>query len=449
MRFWQDGIMADAPGYPLPAGDAFTEDLACSLIFWPDKPEYRRALRASLHYLGTWGAWERDEARRGRDAAAAWKEANELTEGCLEMNLCDQMITLLTEIRDAQRACSCAVGNYVTYNENLTVSTIILPGVGQPPATWGDQAISTWDDWSNYVCGAGHLYVDDLKDTADKLKAVALVGGLTIDFVAHLFSIVQWRMVEQIIPVDFSLIQTILNGLGEGLINLDVEAIKADIEAHRENIVCALLLGDDLATVVEGALDSSPIWDLFFQFLDYESTTAAIYRGEVDGYGYLTPDWRTDCLCGSLYDCGDTPLNDCSFESQGLNEGWELSAQGIMPIWVQDATDGVVSLVLDGGTGGSGYPQRYVYQDFTVDTSGNYDFRFDNKRYQGVYSTYFALYYWNGSAWIQQGSNMACDLDNNWSQSHYILSLTAGTQYQLRISGGAYHNIDNISLLAQ
>ena len=66
-------------GYLLPDGEAFTEEMACALVFYPDKKEYRQALGGSLGYLSTWLAWERDDDKRGSDAAREWKIALVMT----------------------------------------------------------------------------------------------------------------------------------------------------------------------------------------------------------------------------------------------------------------------------------------------------------------------------------------------------------------------------------
>ncbi|GAH39857.1 unnamed protein product, partial [marine sediment metagenome] len=87
-------------GYPLPSGEAFTDELACLMVFYPDKPEYRQAFFGAYFYLSNWLAWERDPDKKGADAARAWKLAVEATMECIEMNTCETILSLLEEIRN-------------------------------------------------------------------------------------------------------------------------------------------------------------------------------------------------------------------------------------------------------------------------------------------------------------------------------------------------------------
>lgn len=85
-------------GYLVP-DNADPGELNCLLVFYPDDPLYLAALLGSLTYLGTWTAWQRDPAKRGLIAAAAWKEANECT--LSSMSCISDLVTVLQEIRDA------------------------------------------------------------------------------------------------------------------------------------------------------------------------------------------------------------------------------------------------------------------------------------------------------------------------------------------------------------
>lgn len=61
--------------YLLPEGDVSEDQLACMRVWYPDRPEYRRALLGSLGFLATWVAWERDKDKRARIAASSWRVA--------------------------------------------------------------------------------------------------------------------------------------------------------------------------------------------------------------------------------------------------------------------------------------------------------------------------------------------------------------------------------------
>lgn len=286
----------DKPGYPLPAGDTYTEELACTFLWYPNKPEYRQALRASLHYLGSWLAWERDGTTRARDAAQAWKNANDLTEECIEMNLCETMLDLLTEIERNTRTC-CGQSTYVTYQSNTIITTTIVPGSGPDPTVYGETAVADWNEWLEYVCYQANAYVDDLIETANTLDTAVSAGGYVLDFIAHLFSLVQWRMVEDIIPVNFSVIQAIFNALGQGLIQNEFGSLAADFETYRNDIVCAIIQGTSLELAIQDIVGTGLLWTVYYSWFDYDTTQAIIYEGGVDGVGYLTPIKSQACDC--------------------------------------------------------------------------------------------------------------------------------------------------------
>jgi len=288
--------MSRGRGYLLPEGEAYTDDRECLILFYPNKDEYRRALFGALDYFGTWIAWERDEDKRGKDAARAWAECVELTRECIEMGTCDTLLELLEKIEKNTRTC-CGETTYVSYQDNVVITTVITPGIGAPPGTYGETAVTDWDEWLEYVCYHAHLYVDDLVATAEKLDLAMSVGGYVLDFIAHLFSLVQWRYVEEVIPVNFSVIQAVFNALGEGAIDNEFETLADDFETYRSEIVCALIQGTSLEEAIQDIVGSGILWTAYYQWLNYDTTQAIIYEGEVEGYGYLPPVKRSDCEC--------------------------------------------------------------------------------------------------------------------------------------------------------
>lgn len=294
--------MSDGIGYLLPAGDTYEEDLECIILFYPNRRKYRQALFGSLDYLGTWLAWERDDEKRGQGAALSWKLANEATRECIAMGTCDTLLELLVQIEKNTRTC-CGESNYVQYGPNIIVTTTIVPGSGGAPTHYGETAVADWDEWSEYVCYHAHAYVDDLIDTAEKLHTAVTIGGYVLDFIAHLFSIVQWRMVEDLVPVNFSVIQAIFNALGEAGIVNEFDDLADDFETSRDDIVCSLMQGTSLEAAVFAVVGSGVLWDTYYQWLDYETSTAIIYEGELPDVGYLTPIKKDDCVdCDQIGD---------------------------------------------------------------------------------------------------------------------------------------------------
>ena len=129
--------MSGHPGYQLPVGDAYTDELACCLVFYPDKEEYRRALLGSLVYLSTWIAWERDEEKRGRDAARAWKDAVDETLECWNMACLEELIADVASIKNLMETKKDCCDSNVAYYPTDIPTTTIMPDVGDPPEFYG------------------------------------------------------------------------------------------------------------------------------------------------------------------------------------------------------------------------------------------------------------------------------------------------------------------------
>lgn len=281
-------------GYLLPDGEAFTDEMACTLVFYPDKPEYRQALGGSLGYLATWLAWERDADKRGQDAARAWKIALELTMECWEMacfeELTNDVASILTLLQNKKDCCD----DSLTYLPQTEVETEIDPGVGDPPDYYGETAITDWDDWEEHVCFNAHAYVDYLTSIGYQLMQASQTSAIVIGLIAAGLALLSFSGIG--LPIAFGLAAGIVSGIVLGGTITTFDDTASDIEAARDEILCALISGGDLADVVETALSSDTAWDLFFQFIDYDSAVAVIHEGGYDGE-YLPTDTRDDCEC--------------------------------------------------------------------------------------------------------------------------------------------------------
>lgn len=235
--------------YLLPAGDAYTAEKRCLIVTIPNKDEYLYALMGSLDYLGTWVAWERDAAKRGRDAARAWKEANEETRAC--MMVCDDIVSLLEQILDTQ---CCGPGGF-SPDDFLDGGTTIAPtedyvnqdgsdvvrDVGDPPAS------STWAAYDEALCAEATAFVDEtLPAILDILEA--LVGGIqsvTIAFVTTVAAAIV-GITGIAIPGIFlsvgalsqavEIVQTLINGDETGF-----DVMKANIAANRQTLICSIV----------------------------------------------------------------------------------------------------------------------------------------------------------------------------------------------------------------
>jgi len=146
------------PGYLLPDGEAYTDDFACQLIFIPRKDEYYKAMLGAILYMGTWVAWQRDTDKRGKDAAQAWREANELTMECWRMTCMDDIterMDIIIDLLANQPGCC----DTTTIGPVIITTTIIIPGVGDDPTHWGETEVADWSEWLEYICYHAHRYV--------------------------------------------------------------------------------------------------------------------------------------------------------------------------------------------------------------------------------------------------------------------------------------------------
>jgi len=310
-------------GYPLPDGECYTEDLCPVVICVPNKDEYFQALWGTMHYLATWIAWQRDDDKRGKDAAAAWQFANASTEigdrmGCLD-ELQTDVNNILTLLRSKKDCCD----SNITYNTQTIIVTTITPGVGDPPDTWGDEAITTWAEWGEYVCYHAHAYVDKLVEHAETLHAATAIGAMGIGTIGAILA--GLTFIGLAIPVTW----LIAAGIAAAALYFAEDLFEdtaTNIQAARQDIVCALLTGGDLAQAVEDALASAGDWDNFFQHVDYATASAIIQEGG-DGTEFLESETKDDCA-----DCGYDLLGEEDVYLEKIT-GEALEYDEVTKIW--------------------------------------------------------------------------------------------------------------------
>ncbi len=175
----------DKPGYPLPSGDLGEDEIICQLVFLPDRDEYWQAFLGAYAYLATWRAWERDDDKRGKDAASNWREAFELTIGCWRMACLEQLQQDVADILlELQNTVNCCENSDPTDGDQYTDP--VTDGVGDVPqpiidAGYADDA-ADWDGFDDYKCMVAHLVVDSMEAKLRKLaphvdEAAKVVGG--------------------------------------------------------------------------------------------------------------------------------------------------------------------------------------------------------------------------------------------------------------------------------
>lgn len=331
-------------GYLLPSGSLGDDDISCTVVFYPDRPEYRAALQGSLAYLATWIAWEKDDDKRGKDAADNWREAYVKTLECWQMGCFDSLtedIHALLLLMQSRKDCC---DDNITYGEQEEITTTIEPGVGDPPDYYGETAITDWDDWGEHVCYNAHAYVDMLKAKANDMESAVSTSSMYIGLIAAALTLLAFTGIG--LPIAYTLGATVLSGLVFAVTETTFANTATSIEAARNDIVCALLQGDSIADAVEDALSSGTDWDLFYKYVPYESATAIIYEGGYDGE-YLPADTKDDCAtCGyDLLDDTDVTIHvpstygeDLEYLGAGL---WYIDSQAhsCQQIWMEFYTD--------------------------------------------------------------------------------------------------------------
>lgn len=303
-------------GYLLPPGDAYTEDMECALVFYPDKPEYRRALLGSITYLATWIAWEKESEHKGIDAALSWKIALDKTLECWNMacieGIQDQLTLILALVENNLSFCNVNI----SWSTTTVFVTSIFPESGDPPDYYGETAISDWDDWKEHVCFNAHAWIDELINTAETIETSFDVGTLTAGVLSGGLAALSFFVIGGAFPV--SVIMIAFAALAAGITSNLFSDAADDIEDARDDIACALLQGTSLADAIEDALSSSVVWNLFYSLVDYDSAQAIIYEGG-DGETFLDDSIKTDCECDALGEYAFT------FDFDASTQGWILS----------------------------------------------------------------------------------------------------------------------------
>lgn len=244
--------------------------------------------------------------------------------GCLD-SLQANVAAILVLLQSKKDCCD----DSITYNTQTIITTTITPGIGDPPATWGDgETITTWEDWEEYVCYHAHKYVDKLIEHAETLHAAVAIGAVGIGTVGAILAgltfvglaiPVAWLIAAGIAAAAFYFAEDIF------------EDTATDIETARSSIVCAFILGLSVSDAVDDALSSGQDWLQFFQHIDYDTASAIIHEGGYDGE-YLESETREDCTACEF------PYNfDISYDFTSSAMGWVLTT------FVYDGGDGSLS----------------------------------------------------------------------------------------------------------
>lgn len=308
-------MMSPKMGYPLPSGDAYTDELACMMVFYPDKPEYRQAFMGAYFYFGNWLAWERDADKKGADAARAWKDAIEATLGCIEMNTCETILSLLTEIRDNTGIYCC---DAVDITDGDQYTDEVEDGVGDVPQNIIDAGyatgVSDWAGFDAYKCMISHVMVTNMESQVSKFEDITDTSGAVLGGVAAVAAIAAVILASGGTALVLGIVLGIAGvaGLYAALAEMGEAGLGDlvdDLADNHDILACAIYNADGSAGAVialQDAIDDnfSATQAILLKNLNISAQLKALYAGRYDAQdiaekmsdeGYDILDYTCDC----------------------------------------------------------------------------------------------------------------------------------------------------------
>jgi len=305
-------------GYLLPAGDAYTEDMACTLVYYPNKPEYRRALGGSLAYLATWIAWEKESEKKGIDAALSWKIALDLTMECWQMACLEELqsnvAAILAIMETGQTCCD---EQDITDGDRYTDR--VTDGVGDVPQNIIDagyaSGVGDWPGFDDYKCMIAHITVDTMEAKLREIHEITSEAGPVLGGVVALAAILGIIVGTGGLAIVFGIVAGVgaVSLLYFSLIEFGVVENLADkVATNHEELACAVYYSDGDEDALSDLNDK--IDELFtapeaiiLKNMNNGPTLKALYAGRYDQQDIA------DALLNAGYDLGDF---DCSCEIQ-------------------------------------------------------------------------------------------------------------------------------------
>lgn len=320
-------------GYLLPDGDAYTDELACLMVFYPDKPEYRQAFFGAYFYFSNWLAWERDSGKRGKDAAAAWRLAVEATMGCIEMNTCETMIQLLTEIRDNTGIYCCDV---VDVSDGDQYTDVVEDEVGDVPQNIIDAGYATgvtdWDGFYDYKCMISHVMVTNMQAQCEKILNIIDQSGAALVGVVALAAIMATILTAGGAVLVYGIVLAIIGAAGLYAALAEVgEAGMPDlidaVEEHHDALACAIYQSDgsdDAAVALKSEIDAlfNVAQAALLKNLNLPAQLKALYAARYDQQDIA------EIMADNGYDVLDYDCSDCGEEGLFMDYQFPSDVQG-------------------------------------------------------------------------------------------------------------------------
>lgn len=285
--------MKSAPGYPLPSGELGSDDIVCQLVYLPDRPEYWQALMGALSYMATWRAWERDSDKRGKDAAADWRNALELTTECWRMACLQELQDDVAEILAImQLGNPCCDDMDITDGDQYTDR--VEDGEGDVPqniidAGYADDA-EDWDGFADYKCMISHVAVNQMSARLNELNELVNEYGAIAGSAAAIAAILAVIFATGGVAIVFGLVAGVgaVSLLYESLMGFPLLGNLADkVDTNHDELVCAIYFADGDAAALIALNDK--IDELFtsaeaviLKNLNNGPTLKSLYSGRYD-----------------------------------------------------------------------------------------------------------------------------------------------------------------------
>lgn len=290
------------------------------LVFYPDAPEYRRALLGQIAELSD--AWNWEGTREDQALArTAWLAAELETLECHDMACLDEIIAILEAIRD--KPCCDDVTGFSEGTETPGGGMIwpipgpevypvpdndTSPGTGDYPITTvtdpDNDGIVTQSEWEQYLCGAANYIIDSI---IDYLRFVRFQRTFTSSFLG-VIRWVQARAAGIIIPGfadDFALwelediIDTVIGAFEDVFIN-DIDTAITQLQNIRDSLVCVVVGENTAANAITALLNaiSGEIQNALIASLIGSPVTLF---ASLAWNGLLDTSWNTGCNCDDVF----------------------------------------------------------------------------------------------------------------------------------------------------
>ena len=305
--------------YPIPDAPATDGDFVYFVVAVPNDRQSVRNAKGLYTSMGQPYAHGLEGRVPESDTMAGkWLLAINETWRLLEMGWPDDVLAAIDEVEDLLRQSGeqvpcCGGSEAVHVGPDSTLKNTGSPiedNVGDPPATYGSQAVADWAGWEDWKCEAAYFAVEQaalLFENLDDLRN--LPTPMTVEQVAEYMGAipilgealeVAWRAAYELLLLAWDAI-------------LDLDQAAADIRASADTIACDIFTADGpeaAATAMQTAIDAAVTGDAsaVVPWLPYTQWANMVYEGTIENTEgetvhidqHLTPG--TNACCEASYD---------------------------------------------------------------------------------------------------------------------------------------------------